>query len=353
MPKSTTPLRQVAPQPPARRGPSLFFVVSLLLSVGALAYVLSRRQTDLMRQGLLYLSAAPWARQLVGGWSVARMVARRFVAGESMNDAVQATRKLNDRGLLASLDYLGESVSNAADTEEVVRTYKRLLERIAAEGLKAGASLKLTHLGLDISEELCINNLRAILEIAQPHDIPITIDMESSDYTDRTLRIYRTVHDDYGFDNVGTVIQAYLFRSEADMAALAQKGAHVRLCKGAYLESPALAFPEKADVDANYVRLMELFLAAPAPAYLCIATHDERMITAAETLIREQPSASGRYEFQMLYGIRSARQEELARAGYPVRIYVPFGEAWYPYFMRRLAERPANLWFFARSFFNL
>ena len=351
MPNAITPPRHAAAQP-ARRGPSTLFVAFLLLGVGALVFVLTRRQTDLMRQGLLYLSAAPWARQLVGGWSVARLVARRFVAGETMDDAVRATRKLNERGLLVSLDYLGESVHAAADAEEVVRAYQRLLARIAADGLKAGVSLKLTHLGLDIGEDLCLNNLRAILDVAKQHDIPVTIDMESSDYTDRTLRIYRTMHQDHGFDNVGTVIQSYLYRSVADVAALAQEGAHVRLCKGAYLEAPAVAFPDKADVDANYVRLMEMFLAAPPPAYLCIATHDEHMISAAETLIREQPSAAGRYEFQMLYGIRTARQEELAAKGYPVRIYVPFGEAWYPYFMRRLAERPANLWFFVRSFFG-
>jgi len=352
MSNSITPPRRAVSQP-ARRGPSVLLVASLLLGIGVLVFALRRRQIDVMRQVLLYLSAAPWARQIVGSWSVARLVARRFVAGETMNDAVRATRKLNERGLLVSLDYLGESVHQAADTEDVVRTYQRLLERIAAEGLKAGASLKLTHLGLDISEELCLNNLRSILEVAKPHNIPVTIDMESSDYTDRTLRIYRTMREDYGFDNVGTVIQAYLYRSEADMTALAQEGGHVRLCKGAYLEPSTVAFPDKAEVDANYVHLMELFLAAPPPAYLCIATHDERMISAAETLIREQPSAAGRYEFQMLYGIRSARQEELAAKGYPVRIYVPFGETWYPYFMRRLAERPANLWFFVRSFLNV
>jgi proline dehydrogenase len=350
MPKPLSPSHRSTP--PAQRGPSALLVVSFLLGVGTLAFVLLRRQTDLMRQGLLYLSAAPWARQIVGSWSVAKLVARRFVAGETMDDAVSATRKLNARGLSASLDYLGESVRDAAGTEEVVRTYKQLLERIASEGLQAGVSLKLTHLGLDISEALCISNLRTILEVAQQHDIPVTIDMESSDYTDRTLHIHRLMRQEYGFENVGTVIQAYLYRSEADIETLGQEGAHVRLCKGAYLEPPAVAFPEKSDVDANYVHLMELYLAAPSPAYLCIATHDERMISAAEVLIRDQPSAAGHYEFQMLYGIRSARQEELAAKGYPVRIYIPFGEAWYPYLMRRLAERPANVWFFARGFLS-
>jgi proline dehydrogenase len=176
--------------------------------------------------------------------------------------------------------------------------------------------------------------------------------MESSAYTDRTLRLYRTMRDEYGFDNVGTVIQAYLYRSEEDMLQLASEGARIRLCKGAYLEPPDVAFPKKADVDANYVRLTEQFLQSPPPAYLDIATHDENMIRAAQEAIRKYDVAPDRYEFQMLYGIRSARQLELAAAGYRMRVYVPFGSAWYPYFMRRLAERPANLWFFLRSLFR-
>lgn len=333
-----------------RRSP---FAAALLLALlGGLAVLVFSRRNDLLRRVLLYLAAASWARQIVENWAVARVVARRFVAGQTMADALEVTRSLNARGLLASLDYLGESVHNAEDTRDVVQTYQRLLEKIAAENLKAGVSLKLTHLGLDISDELCVNNLRAVLEAAKPHNLPVTIDMESSDYTERTLRIYRLLRDEYGFSNVGTVIQAYLYRSEDDMAALAAEGAHIRLCKGAYLEPPSVAFPDKADVDTHFVHLMEQFLAAPPPAYLCIATHDERMISAAETLIREERGAQGRYEFQMLYGIRNARQDELARAGYPVRVYVPFGEAWYPYFMRRLAERPANLGFFLRGFFG-
>lgn len=344
----TQPLSSKRFSPPPKQGVSPLLLLGLLAGLAVGAYIAWRGPNVVLRQVLLYLSAAPWARALVESWNVARLVARRFVAGESMNDAIKATRGLNERGLLASLDYLGESVHNAADTQEVVATYKALLERIASEKLQAGVSLKLTHLGLDISEELCVNNLRTILQVAQPHNIPVTIDMESSDYTERTLRVYRTMHEDYGFENVGTVIQSYLYRSEADMAALGAEGAHIRLCKGAYLEPPTVAFPEKADVDANYIKLMEQYLAAPAPAYLCIATHDEAMISAAERLVRE-PSAAGRYEFQMLYGIRSSRQDELAAAGYPVRIYVPFGEAWYPYFMRRLAERPANLEFFIKG----
>ncbi len=281
-------------------------------------------------------------------WGVARRVALRFVAGETLDDAVHATKALNAKKLAVSLDYLGESVKKAEDTQEVVSTYRNLLGRIQQEHLQAGVSLKLTHLGLDISEELCQANLRRILSDAKQYSIPVTIDMENTPYTDRTLRIYRTMRDEYGFDNVGTVIQAYLRRSEGDMRELGAEGAHIRLCKGAYLESAEVAFPEKADVDANYVKIVRAFL--QTPGYLCIATHDENMIQAAETAIKEFKAE--RYEFQMLYGIRSTRQEELAAAGYLMRVYVPFGAAWYPYFMRRLAERPANLWFFARSLFR-
>lgn len=306
----------------------------------------------MLRRFLLYLSAAAWARSLMVNFFLARRVARRFIAGESVDEAIQAVRELNAQGLLASLDYLGESVEKAEDTQAVVDTYRTLIQRIQNEGLKAGVSLKLTHLGLDIKEDLCIDNLREILSEAQPHNIPITIDMESSAYTDRTLRIYRTVRDKYGFSNVGTVIQAYLYRTKDDMRHLATEGATIRLCKGAYLEPENVAFPLKSDVDANYAAVAADYLQAPAPAYLQLATHDEAMIQAAEAVVKAHNLPPERFEFQMLYGIRTPRQLELAQAGYQTRIYVPFGEAWYPYFMRRLAERPANLWFFARSIFR-
>lgn len=306
----------------------------------------------MLRRLLLYLSAAAWARRMVTRFGLARAAARRFVAGETLDDALNATHRLNNRGLLVSLDYLGESVAHAEDTVEVVNTYRALIDRIQREAVGAGISLKLTHMGLDIDESLCVTNLRYILGDAKQYGIPVTIDMESSAYTEATLRIYRTMRDEYGFDNVGTVIQSYLYRSAQDMKELAAEGAHIRLCKGAYLEPPEIAYPAKADVDANYVRLMRDFLDAPPPAYLCIATHDEAMIQAAEAYILEKSISPDRYEFQMLYGIRSSRQESLTKAGYKMRVYVPFGGAWYPYFMRRLAERPANLVFFVRSFFR-
>lgn len=306
----------------------------------------------MLRKGLLYLSTASWARNIATSWGIARRVARRFVAGETLDDAVEATRTLNDAGISVTLDYLGESIYSEDDARQVLSAYTDLLHRIHSEKLNATISVKLTHLGLDISEELCLNNMRQLATIAQSHDIGITIDMESTDYTDTTLRLYRTLRDEYDFDNIGTVIQAYLYRSEADMQALANEGAHIRLCKGAYLEPPDRAFPQKSDVDANYIKLTEQYLTDDNPdAYLCIATHDENMIAAAERIIDENNIPADRYEFQMLYGIRSDRQTTLAQS-HTIRIYVPFGEAWYPYFMRRLAERPANVWFFAKALFS-
>lgn len=305
----------------------------------------------MLRRFMLYLSTAGWARRIVTGWGLARRVARRFVAGETLDDAARVTRALNQRGMAVTLDCLGEGVAQAEDTIQVVNAYCAVVERIHADRLNASISLKLTHLGLDIAYDLCLENVRRVLAAAQACGVQVTIDMESSAYTDRTLDIYRTLRDQ-GFDNVGAVIQAYLYRSQADMRALAAEGAHVRLCKGAYLEPPELAYPRKADVDASFIRLAQAYLQALAPAYLCIATHDEQMIAAAAAFIAQHNIPAARYEYQMLYGIRAARQDELAAAGSTVRVYVPFGAAWYPYFMRRLAERPANLWFFARSLFQ-
>ncbi|MCA9903006.1 MAG: proline dehydrogenase family protein [Anaerolineae bacterium] len=303
----------------------------------------------MLRRILLYLSSALWARRIVTHWGVARRMARRFVAGETLEEAITAAQSLKNRGLLVSLDYLGESVRNAQDTADVVAMYHRLLARIEETETQASVSLKLTHLGLDISEDLCITNLRQILTDAQARNLLVTIDMESSAYTERTLRIYRTMHDEYDFKNVGTVLQTYLYRTAEDARALAVEGAHIRLCKGAYLEPPAVAFPQKADVDRNFVTIMTDFLKTPGTAYLCIASHDEGILQQAEALLTQDPSLTSRSEFQMLYGVRSARQDTLAKAGYPVRVYMPFGEAWYPYFMRRLAERPANLWFMVKN----
>lgn len=306
----------------------------------------------MLRRLLLYLSEAGWMRALMARFWLARRVARRFVAGETLDEALAVTRTLNGRGLPVSLDYLGESVRRAEDTESVVAMYRRLIGCIRQEGLRASISLKLTHLGLDIAEDLCVDNLRAILQDAHEAGVPVTIDMESSAYTDATLRIYRAMRDEHGFDGVGTVIQSALRRSRDDMRQLAAEGARIRLCKGAYLEPASVAFTDKVDVDAHFVQIMQDFLPGAPPAYLEIASHDEAMIAATLDAVQRHTIASGHYEFQMLYGIRSARQTELAAAGHTMRVYVHFGETWYPYFMRRLAERPANLWFFIQALFR-
>lgn len=307
----------------------------------------------MMRRFLLYLSTARWARAMMSRFFLARRVARRFVAGETLDEALGVIKKLNADGLMVTLDYLGESVEKAEDTREVVDTYVKAVKAIHAHKLGSGISLKPTHLGLDISEELCLNNLRAILQAAKEADnMPVTMDMESTAYTDVTLRVYRTMRDEYGFTNLGTVIQAYLYRSRDDMKQLAAEGSHIRLCKGAYLEPATVAFPEKADVDEHYRQLVDDYVQSQPPAYLCIATHDEKMIQSAKASVEKHTTPKNRFEFQMLYGIRGSRQVELAKEGFTVRVYVPFGEAWYPYFMRRLAERPANLWFFAKSLFS-
>lgn len=305
----------------------------------------------MLRRFLLYLSVAGWARAIMSRFFLARRVARRFVAGETLSEALEVTRKLNDGGMAVTLDYLGESVNRAEDTVEVVETYLKIVDAVKKNRLNASVSLKPTHLGLDISEELYISNMRRLLEEAKSGDIQVTIDMESSAYTEKTIETYRRLRDDYGFANVGTVIQAYLYRSRDDMRALAAEGSHIRICKGAYLEPETVAFPDKADVDRQYTEIVDDYVQNPS-AYLCIATHDEKMIVAARNSVTAHAAPKNRFEFQMLYGIRPQRQQELAAEGFTMRVYVPFGEAWYPYFMRRLAERPANLWFFAKSLFS-
>ncbi|MFN8419892.1 MAG: proline dehydrogenase family protein [Anaerolineae bacterium] len=227
-----------------------------------------------------------------------------------------------------------------------------MLDRIAVSKVNANASLKLTQLGLDVSEEVCLQNMRRILSKAKEHGNFVRIDMESTAYTERTLRLYRTLRDEYDFRNVGVVIQAYLRRSESDVRQLAAEGTNIRLCKGAYMEPPELAFPEKFEVDANYVRLMQIYLDQPAlnsGAYIGAATHDDKMIAATQQTATERAIPKERFEFQMLYGIRPQRQQQIVNDGYKMRVYVPYGTEWYPYFMRRLAERPANVGFLLKN----
>ncbi len=308
----------------------------------------------MLRALLLYLSSARWARNLVTRWGVARRVARRFVAGESLQDAPAVVKSLNRRGITATIDVLGESVTDADMARRAVAAYFDLLALICDHSLQASVSLKLTQLGLDVDPGLCRDHLRQILTRARECGLQVTIDMESSAYTQRTLDLFRALRAEDGFDNVLTVIQSYLYRSDADIAALTAEGASIRLCKGAYREPASVAYPNKRDVDAAYLRQMKVLLEAAKAGrgYPGIATHDTALIAAARAHAQAQDIPPGCYEFQMLYGIRSDLQAELAAAGYGMRVYVPVGTEWYPYFMRRLAERPANLWFFVSNFFR-
>ncbi len=307
----------------------------------------------MLRETLFYLAGASWARHFAMHFAPFRRTARRFVAGETLQDALDVTRRLNENGLLVTLDHLGESMDDETHARQAAEAYLQLLDAIAAHSLQASVSLKLTHLGLDIHEALCLENLRRVVQRAREHHTHVTIDMESSAYTETTLRVFRSVRRE--FDNVGTVIQAYLYRSETDMRTLAAEGAFVRLCKGAYNEPPDRAFPDKADVDANFIRLAMWYLSEEARAsgaFLAIATHDERIINTLKTYIREHHVPQNAFEFQMLYGIRPRLQMRLRDEGFTVRIYVGYGTEWYPFFMRRLAERPANVWFVFKHLFH-
>jgi proline dehydrogenase len=297
-----------------------------------------------MRQGLLWLSERQGVFNFVRRNGLARRFASRFVAGESIDQGVEAARELSRRGITASLDLLGESVSAEAEAVAARDQYLRMLDRMAASGAEVNVSVKLTQMGLDIAEELCLANMTAILEKAAALHGFVRLDMEGSAYTQRTLDFFRTrLFDRFGA-HCGVVIQSMLRRSEQDVEDMIALKARVRLCKGAYLEPPTIAFPDKADVDGSYVRLMERLLAAGN--YPGIATHDEAIIAKARDFVRRQGVGTDRFEFQMLYGVRRDLQESLRQAGFRLRVYIPFGTQWYPYLMRRLAERPANIAFF-------
>jgi proline dehydrogenase len=296
-----------------------------------------------MRQGLLWLSERQGVFNFVRRNGLARKFASRFVAGESIDQGVEAARELARRGITASLDLLGESVSAEAEAVAARDQYLRMLDRMAASGAEVNVSVKLTQMGLDIAEELCLANMTAILERAAALQGFVRLDMEGSTYTQRTLDFFRhRLFDRFGA-HCGVVIQSMLRRSEQDIEDLIAIKARVRLCKGAYLEPPTVAFPDKADVDQNYVRLMERLL--DAGNYPGLATHDEAIIAHAREFVRRQGIGTDRFEFQMLYGVRRDLQERLRQAGFRLRVYIPFGTQWYPYLMRRLAERPANIAF--------
>jgi proline dehydrogenase len=288
----------------------------------------------------------------LAAWSmkngVSRRVAQRFVAGETLDDAIAAARALNAAGFPVSLDLLGENVLDRDGAVRAAETYLGMFDRIAAEKLDGNISLKLTQLGLDLDPGLCEASLLRIADCAAARRNFVRVDMEGSPYTQRTVDLVRRVRARTAA--VGTVIQSYLFRSEQDVRDLIAAGCRVRLVKGAYKEPAEIAFPAKAEVDANFVSLMKMLL--PSGIYHAIATHDPRMILATKEFAAAQGIGKDKFEFQMLYGIRTDLQRGLLKEGYRVRVYIPFGTDWYPYFMRRLAERPANLTFFLRNLFR-
>ena len=272
--------------------------------------------------------------------------ARRFIAGETIEEAIGAARALQGRGLLLTLDYLGESVRSLEEANAATREYVRLLDVIVASGIERNVSLKLTQLGIDVDRATCVDNLRRILDPAQAHGFFVRIDMEDSTYTEVTLEVFETLWQQR-YRNLGVALQSYLFRSERDVRRMNELGARVRLVKGAYKEPAAVAYQKKSDVDANFIKLMRMLL--DEGTYPAIATHDPAMIDATKAHAAERGVARDRYEFQMLYGIRRDLQAALVAEGYRMRVYVPFGRQWFPYFMRRLGERPANVGFVLKS----
>lgn len=302
---------------------------------------------------------------MVTGWSFARRAASRFVAGETFEDAVRAVRELNKLQINATMDHLGEHTSTPEGAKRATDEILDILDGIQIVRVRSNVSIKLTQIGLAVDEQLCAENLHNILARAQEHNLFVRIDIEDSPWVDKTLNLCRRMRAHEGYQNVGVAIQAYLYRSEEDVRCLGQEGVPVRLCKGAYKEPPEIAYPKKSDVDASYDRLAAILMDSsmemgcpplsedgifpPLPA---LATHDERRIQAAIDYARRIDLPIKAMEFQMLHGIRRDLQVKLAAEGYPVRVYVPFGTEWYPYFTRRLAERPANLWFFISNFFR-
>jgi proline dehydrogenase len=272
--------------------------------------------------------------------------ARRFIAGESIEEAIAAARVVEQAGLQTTLDFLGESVASSTEASAATLAYLDVMRKIADARVGRNVSLKLTQLGLDIDRATCVDNLRRVFDEAVAHDFFVRIDMENSPYTEQTLEIFETLWN-IGYRNAGVVIQSYLKRSEADVRRINAIGARIRLVKGAYKEPADVAYQQKADVDAQYIHLMKILL--KEGTYPAIATHDEKMIAATQLFAQQNGIAKDKYEFQMLYGIRRDLQTSLAAQGHPFRVYVPFGREWFPYFMRRLGERPANIGFVLRG----
>jgi proline dehydrogenase len=300
------------------------------------------------RDALLYLSRQDGLKNILTNIGLFNTMTKRFVAGETAEEGLQAVRELNQLKISATFDHLGEAIKNRAEAEAEVAEYCHILDRIAEERLNSNVSLKPTQLGLDIDFNLCLDNVSRIVEHARKYNNFVRIDMEDTAHTTTTLELTKRIHK--RFDNVGVVIQSYLYRSKEDIEDLLSQKIRIRLCKGAYNEPPDQAFPKKSDVDANYIELMKTLL--KSGIYNGIATHDVKMIEATRQFARSQSIPKSAYEFQMLYGVRRDLQVKLAQGEYNMRVYVPYGKHWYPYFMRRLAERPANIWFVMKNAFR-
>ncbi|WP_028544048.1 proline dehydrogenase family protein [Paenibacillus taiwanensis] len=303
---------------------------------------------SLMRNAFLFLSKNKVANRTAKKYGL-RFGAKRFVAGVQISEAVTTVRMLNEKGIVVTLDHLGEFISTREEAIEATAYNVRTLHEIAASGVKSNLSLKMTQLGLDISRELCMSNMRQILDAAKQHGNFVRIDMEDYAHNEVTLDIFRELREEYG-TTVGLVIQAYLYKSQADMEQLAVYKPNLRLVKGAYKESQEVAFPRKEDVDQNFIRIIEQHLLDGH--YAAIATHDDNVINHVKQFVKDHRIPNSQFEFQMLYGIRVQAQQELANQGYTMRVYVPYGDDWYGYFMRRLAERPANVGFVLKSMFK-
>ncbi|MFY0761784.1 proline dehydrogenase [Metabacillus dongyingensis] len=295
---------------------------------------------QLLRSFFLFLSKNKALTKAAKRYGL-RFGAARFVAGETIELAAAAIKELNKKGLDVTIDYLGEFVDNEAEANEMADHSIKAIEAIGRENLQSQLSLKMTSMGLDISNEVVLRNMRRILEAAKTHNVFVTIDMEDYSRCGRTIEIFKSLKKEY--DNVGTVIQAYLYRTTKDIDDLNQFHPNLRLVKGAYKESPRVAFPEKKDVDENFKKIIKMHLVNGN--YTAIATHDDAIIEFTKRFVKENSIPNGQFEFQMLYGIRPERQLELVKEGYKMRVYVPYGTDWYGYFMRRLAERPANVAF--------
>lgn len=318
----------------------------------------------MLRSFLIYLSKAAWAQNLVTSWGFAWRTASRFVAGTKLEDAMHVVRELNTRGINATLDHLGEHTNTPEEAQQATDDIFATLDALGADSVaRSNVSIKLTQIGLGLDESLCAQHLERILACARKNKTFIRIDIEDTPFTDKTINLYYAMREK-GYENVGAAVQSYLYRAEADTRRMAQDVTPMRVVKGAYKEPPDKAFPQKSDVDANFDLLTKILIdtslavqsklstdgrTPPIPA---IASHDEKRIAFAKNYAEKVGLPKDGLEFQMLYGIRRDLQEQLAKEGYPVRVYVPFGTHWYPYFMRRLAERPANIWFFITNLFR-